>query len=92
MVPHDPVARTLVPARACENQIFVAYANRCGREGDLSYVGQSCVVGPDGRDLARAGDGEELLVADIDVAAIKASRRSFDYLADRRPDLYPVLT
>jgi predicted amidohydrolase len=29
------VVRTIVPARAAENQVFLAYANRCGREGDL---------------------------------------------------------
>lgn len=92
MTPNDPVARTLVPARACENQIFVAYANRCGREGDLSYIGQSCVVGPDGRDLARAAESDELLVADIDIEAIAASRRPYNYLADRRPALYRALT
>ena len=38
----------LVPTRAYENHLFVAYANRCGREGELEYVGRSCVVGPDG--------------------------------------------
>ncbi|MDX1402072.1 MAG: nitrilase-related carbon-nitrogen hydrolase, partial [Kiloniellales bacterium] len=31
------VSETLVPARAIENQIFVAFANRCGRESDLAY-------------------------------------------------------
>ena len=49
------VARTLVPARAYENQVFLAYANRCGREGELVYLGHSCIVGPDGTELARAG-------------------------------------
>ena len=54
MVPYDFVCRALVPVRAYENHVFVAYANRCGREGGLEYVGLSCIVGPDGRDLARA--------------------------------------
>ena len=35
MAPHDVVAQSLVATRAAENQIFVAYANRTGREGDL---------------------------------------------------------
>ena len=57
MQPFDIVARTIVPARAYENQVFLAYADRCGSEGELSYCGLSCVIAPDGSDLARAGRG-----------------------------------
>ena len=46
MEPYAFVASSLVPTRAYENQLFVAYANRCGREDDLVYVGQSCIVSP----------------------------------------------
>ena len=91
MDPFEVVARTVVPARAVENQVFLAYANRCGREGDLRYCGQSCVVGPDGADLARAGRGEELILADLDLERLAASRRDNTYLADRRPELYGPL-
>ena len=72
MDPFEVVARTVVPARAIENQVFLAYANRCGREGDLRYCGQSCVVGPDGADLARAGRGEELILAELDLERLAA--------------------
>jgi predicted amidohydrolase len=91
MDPFEVVARTVVPARAVENQVFLAYANRCGREGDLRYCGQSCVAGPDGSDLARAGRGEELILADLDLKRLSASRRDNTYLADRRPELYGAL-
>ena len=91
MDPFEVVARTVVPARAVENQVFLAYANRCGREGDLRYCGQSCVVGPDGGDLARAGRAEELILADLDLERLAASRRNNTYLADRRPELYGPL-
>jgi predicted amidohydrolase len=91
MAPHDVIARIVVPARACENQIFVAYANRHGQERELKYIGQSCIVGPDGRDLARAGKAEELLVADIDANAIAKSREAFDYLNERQPNSYGSL-
>ncbi len=89
MSPFEIVTRTLVPARAYESQLFVAYANRAGVEGDLEYCGLSCVVGPDGVDLVRAGAGEELLVADVDRSALEASRAVNTHLADRRPELYP---
>ncbi|HEX6113991.1 MAG TPA: carbon-nitrogen hydrolase family protein [Geminicoccaceae bacterium] len=89
MAPYDLVARTLVPARAAENQVFVAYANRTGSEGDLAYIGQSCIVGPDGADLARAGrDEESLLIADLDPTAITDARAGYCYLDERRPELY----
>ena len=46
MQPFDVVARTIVPARAYENQLFLAYVDRCGREGAFDYCGLSCVGTP----------------------------------------------
>jgi predicted amidohydrolase len=86
--PFGIVSRTLVPARAFENQVHVAYAGMCGREGNLAYCGLSCVVGPDGQDLARAGTDPALLVADIDPSAIPKGRQVNPYFSDRRPELY----
>jgi len=88
MQPFDIVARTIVPARAYENQVFLAYADRCGMEGALSYCGLSCVIAPDGSDLARAGRSEALIVADLDLDGLAESRRLNTHLEDRRPDLY----
>lgn len=86
----DVVADTLVPARAYENQLFVVYANHCGAEGEVRYGGLSTIAGPSGRALATAGRGEALVVADLDAAALAASRGLTTYLADRRPALYPA--
>jgi 5-aminopentanamidase len=88
MVPYAFVCRSLVPVRAYENHLFLAYANRCGREGGLEYLGLSCIVGPDGQDLARAGDGEELIAAELDLALLRDRPPLNPYLADRRPELY----
>ncbi|NWJ69658.1 hypothetical protein HX744_03595 [Pseudonocardia sp. ICBG1122] len=87
MLPYDHVPRVLVPARAWENQVYVAYANWCGTEGSLTYGGLSCVAGPAGA-VVRAGRDPELLVAELDRSALAVSRRANPYLADRRPDLY----
>jgi predicted amidohydrolase len=92
MRPYEVVARTVVPARAYENQVYVAYANRSGHEAELAYCGESCVVGPDGADLARAGSGDELLMAEIDPARLASSRAVNTHLRDRRPRLYGALT
>lgn len=88
MQPFDVIARVVVPARAYENQLFIAYANRCGSEADFDYCGLACVVGPDGLDVARAGRGEEVIFADLDKAALARSRKLNPYLKDRRPELY----
>lgn len=91
MQPYEFIARSLVPTRAYENQVFLAYANRCGTERDLDYYGLSCIVGPDGVDLARAGTDEALIVAHLDPALLRSSRSINTYLRDRRPELYPAL-
>ena len=92
MDPYGHVGTVLVPARAYESQVFVAYTNRTGAEGEFVYCGASCVIAPDGTELARAGRGEELLVADVDPAVLTASRRVNTHLADRRPELYSTET
>jgi predicted amidohydrolase len=92
MQPYAFVARSMVPTRAYENQVFLAYANRCGREGELVYQGLSVVAGPDGSDLARApGEGEALILAELDPGLLAASRQLNPYLEDRRPGLYGAL-
>ena len=88
MRPFEAVATRLVPARAAENTLYVAYANYVWREADLDYCGLSCAVGPDGEDVARAGTDETLLVADLDPVRLAAIRARIPYLRDRRPDLY----
>ena len=88
MDPSGWIAETLVPARAAENQVYVAYCNRVGTEGELDYVGLSSVCGPDASANVFAGAEETLLYADVDPAAIDAAKGRHDYLRDRRPDLY----
>ena len=68
----DFVAQHLVPTRAYENRMFVAYANFCGSEGDLVYGGLSCVATPNGAGLVQAGRGAELLLADVTRAQLAA--------------------
>lgn len=88
MLPYIGVATRVVPARAEENEIYVAYANRVGIEGAFEYCGLSCVTGPDGMDLARAGGNEEMIFADISKDHLLRVRKSLSHLKDRRPDLY----
>ncbi len=80
------IARQVVPVRAFENQVFVAYVNNCGSDPLFSYAGLSVVAAPDGSLLAEAGEeGEELLLADLDPARYASSARQNAYLADLVP-------
>ncbi|HUV21969.1 MAG TPA: carbon-nitrogen hydrolase family protein [Gammaproteobacteria bacterium] len=92
MPPYDFVASHMVPTRAVESQVFVAYANRSASENGLEYIGLSCVVGPDGKDLARAERDETLIFADLERDLLDHWRRVYSYLADRNPALYGPLT
>ncbi|MEU8571086.1 carbon-nitrogen hydrolase family protein [Streptomyces pathocidini] len=91
MRPYEIVPNTVVPARAWESQLYIAYANRCGPEGDFHFAGLSCLAAPDGTARARAGTGEDLVVADADPGFLQASRAENSYLGDRRPELYGSL-
>ncbi|WP_439114802.1 carbon-nitrogen hydrolase family protein [Hydrogenophaga sp.] len=71
MVPFDDVQRVLLPARALENSLYLAYANACGAEGHTRYNGQSCVLGPDGHPLAQAAQDEALVVAELNRTALQ---------------------
>ena len=76
------VSTALVPARAAEAGVTIAYANYCGAEAGLAYGGLSLIVGPDARPLVSAGRGEALLIADLDVplAPELRSTQQQDYL------------
>lgn len=76
------IAEKMIPVRAFENQIFIAYVNNIGRDGAFDYAGQSVVAAPDGAVLARAGLTEELLTADIDTDLYLRSRQENTYLDD----------
>ena len=65
MDPFDHVVRHTVPAMAANYGVTIVYANYCGVEGDLTYVGGSLIAGPHGEILAQAGRQPTLLVADV---------------------------
>ncbi|MET9115485.1 carbon-nitrogen hydrolase family protein [Streptomyces longwoodensis] len=91
MHPYQFVAESMIPVRAFESQMYVAYVNRVGPEGAFEFVGLSTLAGPDGVARARAGRAEQLVFADADPAFLAASREANPYLEDRRPGLYGSL-
>lgn len=87
MVDFDEVQRVLLPARALENRVFVAYANACGQEGGTTYGGLSTACAPMGEVQAQAGREAALLLANLDRSALQQARHSGQW-PDRRTDLY----
>lgn len=80
--------RTLLRARAIENQLFVAACNRVGEMKGDTFAGHSAVIDPWGETLAEASNVETLLTVDCDLNAVSQARQRIPIFADRRPELY----
>lgn len=76
--------KTLLRARAIENQAYVVGCNRVGSGGGLDYAGDSCIIDPLGELLVTAANNETTLIADVDAAHVASVRDRFRFLADRR--------
>ncbi len=77
--------RTLVRARAIENQAYVVAVNRVGTGGGLEYAGDSAVIGPFGEVIVEGSAEEEVMIADVDPQVVAATRARYRFLVDRRP-------
>lgn len=77
---------TLARARAIENQTFLALCNSAA--ADTACAGHSAIIDPWGEYLAKAGETEEIISADLDFSVIQGIRESINVFRDRRPDLY----
>lgn len=80
--------RTLMQARAIENQMFVIACNRVGISGKTEFFGHSMVVDPWGEIIAEGGEDEEILIAEIDLNLIEEVRNKIPVFSDRREDMY----
>jgi predicted amidohydrolase len=74
------VAHKLVPTRAFENGVWVLYANHAGVENNARYLGNSCIVAPDGTDVIRAGTKQQLIIAEISLEAVTQAQTRLPYL------------
>ncbi len=92
--------KTYVRARAYENSIFVAAANRIGEDVTLTFGGESMIVGPRGHihaSLASETDpktGEPMegfSVARIDLDEVRKNREEFQFIQNRQPAVYKAL-
>jgi len=80
--------RTLIQARAIENQMFVVAANRVGESRGTAFFGHSMIVSPWGEVLAEGEEDETILTAEIDISEVERVRRTIPVFQDRRPEVY----
>ena len=79
-----PHWKALLPARAIENQAYVVGVNRVGTGDGLTYAGDSVILDPLGEVVAVAGDGECVIMGDVDPARVREVRERYPFLRDRR--------
>jgi len=80
--------KTLLRARAIENQLFIIAANCCGIQGKLDFTGFSQLISPLGNILEIAAEENIELVAQFDFSEMEQYRKKIDILNDRRADIY----
>lgn len=80
--------RTLLIARAIENQSYVVGCNRSGEDPKNKFAGHSIIVDPWGEVVAEAGEEEEMLMAEIDLSQVVKIRKRIPIFEDRRPAFY----
>jgi len=76
---------------AYHNNIFIVMVNRVGREGNVTFCGQSLVVSPFGRTLRKADGKEQLMNAVIDLDMVKEARKEKPFLSLRQPRHYGMI-
>lgn len=80
--------RTLLIARAIENQCYVIACNRSGSDPANVFAGHSMIIDPWGDVLAEGSETEEILHAEIDLDKVKEVRSLIPIFDDRKPDFY----
>lgn len=89
---------TVQRGHAIANQLPVICCNRPGTEwaaddsgSNIEFWGSSFACGPQGEMLARAGNADQVLLANVDLGRNEELRRVWPFFRDRRTDLYGEL-
>lgn len=91
--PFDIHVDIYLRSRAAENCVFIAQSNRIGHEGKTVFFGQSQIVSPLCRALARKNSGTGFAIARLNLSSIYKLRKSkLPYLQQRIPEAYSALT
>lgn len=80
----------LLRARAIENGVYMIAADQFGQNAKMLAYGNSLVVNPWGTVIARAGDDEQILYADIDLDSLADIRKRMQTLENRQSEVYSL--
>ncbi len=94
------VVNYVINTRAYENTVHYVAADRVGIERGVRFLGRSKIIRASGETLAEASrDKEETIYAEVSLSearqkhiVVKAGEMEFDFIHDRRPELYGELT
>lgn len=88
-VPHQDEWRAYCVARACENSVFIAAANRVGEEPSYQFFGDSMVLSPRGERYTGLEDNAEGYgIARINLDLVRQAREEFQLFQCRQPLAY----
>lgn len=80
--------RTLLMARAIENQCYMVGVNSAGETNGTVFGGHSMIVDPWGKIVAEAGEEPQLLTVDIELDTVDEVRSRIPVFDDLRLDIY----
>ncbi len=82
---------TVQRGHAIANGTHVCAVNRTGKESELRFWGSSFACDSFGAVVAKAGEDEETLIAQLDIGKNKSIRDGWGFLRNRRPKMYGAL-
>jgi len=87
--PFGDVYEMEMRAAAVTHGVYVAMANRAGREEPLTFLGRSMVIDPIGSVvMSLDGKPDQVVTGDLQKETLRKARVMFPYLRDRRPETY----
>jgi len=86
--PKYEVWKTLLQARAIENQLFVCGVNRVGSDPNSKFFGHSLIYDPGGNNLIEGTEKEEVLTGNLDPSVLLEVRSSLPSLQHRQTNYY----
>lgn len=81
--------RTLLKARAIENQMYIIACNRVGKAYESTYFGHSLIIDPWGEIICEGNDEETILTGIVDFEKVTQVRKTIPMYWDRQPESYP---
>ena len=81
---------TILRTRAIENGCYVIAPCQCGEKSKFKAYGNSMIIDPWGNIIARAGEEECIITAEIDLDYVERVRKQIFMLENRREDIYSL--